>query len=183
MKKGVLLFVLLGLSGVVHSAGAYAESYTGPDCSNMKTDNFFRIVGGITDSLDIKDDKKINPVHEKYFEQLMGKGVKRKITRLSSEKISKDEAVRLMMRRAKMDGFNSADIEDSGIKVQYLDTDLYKQYYLIESSKGFKAIAEYYTAVASKGKGPVAVSCGADLENIYIISDNIFGHTEDFATR
>lgn len=184
MNKSVLLYVLLALSGMSHAASQRDEKvYNGPDCSK---DTDARIVGGVTDSLGVADDTVKNQLHQKYFKQLIGKDVKRKIHRLSSEKISKDEARRLMMRRAKMDGFNQADIEESGMKVQYLKMDLYRQYYLIETNKGFKAIAEYYSAVA-KGNWPEgdkeAEACGVDLENIYIISDQIYGHTEDFATR
>ncbi|QGY31063.1 hypothetical protein [Pantoea cypripedii] len=178
MKKGMLIAMLLAFSGTGHAAD---KVFTGPDCSK---DTDARIVGGITDSLN--GISGLSLTQNKYFQELIGKGVTRKITRLSSEKISKQEAERLMYRRAKRDGFSPAEIEKSGIKVQYLKMDLYRQYYLIESSKGFKAIAEYYSAVA-KGNWSEddkdAHACGVDLENIYIISDKIEGHTEDFATR
>lgn len=178
MKKGMLIAMLLALSGTGHAA---ENGFSGPDCSK---DTDARIVGGITDSLNEKFGESLT--QSKYFQELIGKDVSRKIIRLSSEKISKKEAERLMYRRARRDGFSPEDIEKSGMKVQYLRMDLYRQYYLIESSKGFKAIAEYYSAVA-KGNWPEndkeAQACGVDLEKIYVISDTLEGHTYDFATR
>ncbi|WP_313681742.1 hypothetical protein [Pantoea sp.] len=178
MKKGMLIAILLAFSG---SGQAAEKVFTGPDCSK---DTDARIVGGITDSLN--ENSETSLTLNKYFKEIIGKGVTRKIIRLSSEKISKEEAERLMYRRAKRDGFSAADIEKSGMRVQYLKMDLYRQYYLIESSKGFKAIAEYYSAVA-KGNWPEddkeAQACGVDLEKIYVISDTIEGHTYDFSSR
>ncbi|MEG3126334.1 hypothetical protein SC171_01565 [Pantoea cypripedii] len=178
MKKGMLIVMLLALSGMGHAAD---KVFTGPDCSK---DTDARIVGGITDSLNGNSETSLTL--NKYFKEIIGKGVTRKIIRLSSEKISKEEAERLMYRRAKRDGFSSADIEKNGMKVQYLKMDLYRQYYLIESNKGFKAIAEYYSAVA-KGNWPEddkeAQACGVDLKKIYVISDIIEGHTEGFSSR
>lgn len=181
MKKGVLLCVLLALSGVGQAA---EKVYTGPDCSK---DMDFRMIGGITDSFNLGPE---GPASEKtYFKQLIGKNIKRTVTRLSSEKISKVEAKRLMFRRAKRDGIdkNSKELKAGGsYYTQYMTTDLYRQYYLIKTSAGFKAIAEYYSAY-NPGNWPVgthdAEACGADLENIYIISDTLDGHTADFATR
>lgn len=175
MKKGVLIAMLLAFSG----AGQAADKvFTGPDCSK---DTDGRIFGGLWDSFSADDSG-----YKKYADILANKNTVLKITRLSSEKISKEEAERLMYRRAKRHGYSQADIEKGGMKVQYLKMDLYRQYYLVDSNKGFKAIAEYYSAVA-KGNWPEddkdAQACGVDLENIYVISDTIDGHTEDFATR
>lgn len=179
MKKGILLCALLALSCVAHGA---EPVYTGPDCSK---DVDARIVGGITDSLQLES--PVNQKHRHYFLQLIGKDVTREITRLSSELISKEEAKRLMLRRAKMDGNDrKEDISPGGsLYGMYMEQDLYRQYYLIESNKGFRAIAEYYSSYY-QGKWPVGSkegeSCGNDLENIYIISDVIYGHTADFAS-
>jgi hypothetical protein len=175
MKKGMLIAMLLAFSGTGHAAD---KVFTGPDCSK---DTDGRIFGGLWDSVSADASG-----YKKYADILAKKDTVLKIIRLSSEKISKEEAVRLMYRRAKRNGYSQADIEKGGIKVQYLKMDLYRQYYLINSNKDFKAIAEYYSAVA-KGDWPendkAAQACGVDLENIYIISDTIDGHTEDFATR
>ncbi|MTD37987.1 hypothetical protein GIX45_04920 [Erwinia sp. CPCC 100877] len=174
MKKGMLLCILLALSGVVYGAESV---YAGPDCSK---DTDGRIFSGLWDSMFENPGK-----YKKYTDDIGNKDTTFKIKRLSSERISKKEAKRLMLRRAKMDGIKESEINDSGVSVQYLKTELYRQYYLIESSKGFKAIAEYYSAVARDTppqKGKIAVSCGADLEKIYIVSDSIDGHTADFAT-
>ena len=178
MKKGVLFYTLLALSGSGH---AVEKAYTGPDCSK---DTDRRIFAGITDSLQL--DKPVNKKHQKYFDQLIARGASIKITRLSSELISKKEALRLMLRRAKMDGVTDSQIKETALENQYLNMDLYRQYYLIESSKGFRAISEYYSSYLH-GKwhegSKEGESCGNDLENIYIISDQIYGHTVDFATR
>lgn len=174
MKK-VLLPLLVSLYCVGAAHAADKEVYTGPDCS---ADSDGRLFGGLWDSM-IEHPVK----YKRYMDDIGDKDTKFKISRLSSEKINKDEAKRLMLRRAKMDGQTLEQIKYGGKETQYLGTDLYRQYYLIESSKGFKAIAQYYSAVASRGTGKVTVSCGADLEDIYIISDTISGHTADFATR
>lgn len=175
MKKGMLIAMLLALSGTGHAA---ENGFSGPDCSK---DTDGRIFGGLWDSVSADDSG-----YKKYADILVKKDTVLKITRLSSEKISKEEAERLMYRRAKRNGYSQADIEEGGMKVQYLKMALYRQYYLIDSNKGFKAVAEYYSAVA-KGNWPEddkeAQVCGVDLENIYIISDTINGHTSDFATR
>jgi len=172
MKKGVLLCALLALSGLAHAADNVKPAYTGPDCSKKDGDIYGRIESGIIDSFQL--DNPVNEKHMKYFNQLSGKDIKIKVTRLSSIKINKKEARSLMMRRAKMDEVKESDIKSSGLNAQYLGGDLYLQYYLIESSKGFKAIAKYYSAEGS---------CGNDLEDIYIISDHINGHTADFSWR
>ncbi|QKJ87167.1 hypothetical protein PMPD1_2222 [Paramixta manurensis] len=178
MKKGMMLCVLLALSGGVHAAGKTEAVYTGPDCSK---DTDGRIFGGLWDSVLPNTSK-----YKKYVDILAKKDTILKITRLSSEKISKKEAERLMYRRAKKDGIKQSEIKDRGIVEQYLGEDLYRQYYLIESNKKFKAIAEFYSSYLP-GDYPVGSktgeSCGNDIENIYIISDSIYGHTEDFSSR
>ncbi len=178
MKKGTLILLLLLLSGLSNAA---QKRYTGPDCT---TDPYRQ--ARITTGLDISVHPLPKELREKYADQLYGKDVTRKITRLSSEKISKDEAKRLMLRRAKMNNYNEADLRESGLGVQYLKTDLYRQYYLIESNKGFKAIGEFYSAY-NPGDWPVgdpeAETCAADLEHVYIISEALDGHTADFKTR
>ncbi|BAE73424.1 hypothetical protein SGGMMB4_00355 [Sodalis glossinidius str. 'morsitans'] len=181
MVKSVLLPLFLTLigSGVAHAA--LKAPYTGPDCS-AKRDG--RIVGGITDSLQL--DHPVNEKHMQYFDKLIGRGITKKITRFSSEKISKAEAKRLMLRRAKMNGIKESEIKDTALENQYLiDVDFYRQYYLIKSSQGFEAIAEYYSLFLH-GKWPVGLkegeSCANDLEHIYIISETIDGHTIDFGS-
>lgn len=181
MVKIVLLPLLLTLtcSGVAHAA--VKAPYTGPDCS---ADRDGRIADGITDSLQLAH--PMNERHMQYFQDLFGRGVTRKITRLSSEKISKAEAKRLMLRRAKMNGIKESEIKNTALENQYLiNVDMYRQYYLIKSSQGFEAIAEYYSSFLH-GKWPVGSkkgeSCANDLEHIYIISDTMEGHTLDFGS-
>lgn len=178
MKKGLVLSVLLAMSVECHAEGKAEAVYTGPDCSK---DTDGRIFGGLWDSVLSNTSK-----YKKYVDILAKKDTVIKITRLSSEKISKKEAERLMYRRAKKDGIKKSEIRDRGIVEQYLGEDLYRQYYLIESNKKLKAVAEFYSSYLP-GEYPVGSkigeSCGNDLENIYIISDSIYGHTEDFSSR
>ncbi|CAX53396.1 hypothetical protein [Erwinia pyrifoliae] len=179
MKKGLLLSVLLALSVGCHAAGKAEAVYTGPDCSKDADGPIFSGLWATFSSDKIK--------YKKYYDFMLSDGSDSlKITRLSSEKISKKEAERLMYRRAKRDGIKEAEIKNRGIVDQYLGEDLYRQYYLVESKDNFKLIAEFYSA-SLPGKYPAGSrkgqSCGNDLERIYVISDAIDGHTFDFSTH
>lgn len=181
MKKGVLLCVLLALSGTGHAVAGDGKAYTGPDCSK---DTDGRIFGGLWDSLSADNSK-----YKNYADILAKKDTTLKVTRLSSERIDKKEAERLMFRSAARDGYDKKDVDlkPGGSRYgMYIDEYMYRQYYLIESNKGFKAIAEFYSAY-NPGRWRLgdkkAEACAADLENIFIISDRIYGHTSDFATH
>ena len=95
MKMGIAFCVLILLSG--QCLAANRVSYTGPDCSK---DTDSRIFGGLWDSFSPKGQKYHN-----YMIAIAGKGTTLNIKRLSSEKISKKEAERLMLRSAKHDGY------------------------------------------------------------------------------
>ncbi|CAY76414.1 hypothetical protein EPYR_04029 (plasmid) [Erwinia pyrifoliae DSM 12163] len=138
VKKCILLCVLMALSGMSHATIGDKKTYTGPDCSK---DADGRIFGGLWDSFLPNTSK-----YKKYVDILAKKDTVLKVTRLSSEKISKKEAERLMYRRAKRDGIKEEEVKDRGIIDQYLGEDLYRQYYLVESNKDFKAIAEFYSS-------------------------------------
>ena len=181
MKKRLVLGMLLALSAGCHAAGKPEAVYTGPDCSK---DTGKRIFGGLWDSFFPEESK-----YHKYMNAIAGKNTTLHIVRLSSEKINKKDSERLMLRSAKRDGYdgNDKDLKPGGGRYgMYMDGDIYRQYYLIESNKGFKAIAEYYSSIFP-GKYPAGSkdgeSCGNDLENIYIISETVYGHTSDFATN
>lgn len=138
-----------------------------PNCS---ADTDGRISTALTSSF---DEKGMN----KYIDLLLGSGPKDKATykavMLSSEEISASERNRLMMRLAKRDKIEKSEIKSSGLEVMY-NQQLYRQYYKITSSKGLKVIAEFYSAIGA---------CAVDLENIYIVSDQIDGFTPDFADK
>ncbi len=127
-----------------------------PDCSADSD-------GRIYDALMVSFENK--GLHN-YTHALLGTDPKNlatdKIELLSSEKISRAEQKRLMLRRAKKD--NETDLDKSGLSAQYMDEPLYRQYYKITSNKGFKAIAEFYS---------VPDGCAVDLENIYIVSNQL----------
>ncbi len=139
-----------------------------PDCS---ADSDARINTALTSSFESKGLKK-------YIDSFLGTSPKDKATYkveiLSSEEINTQEKQRLMLRLAKRDGIKDSEIKSSGLQSMYMGQPLYRQYYKVTSSKGFKAIAEFYSAVGV---------CAVDLENIYIISDQIDGSTPDFADK
>ncbi|WP_241581385.1 hypothetical protein [Rosenbergiella nectarea] len=138
-----------------------------PNCS---LDSDGRIRTALTSSFDEKGLKK-------YIDLLLGSGptdkVTYKIQMLSSEEISVSERDRLMNRLAKRDNIKKSEMKTSGLETMY-DQPLYRQYYKVSSSKGLNLIAEFYSAFEA---------CAVDLENIYIISDKIDGHTPNFADR
>lgn len=139
-----------------------------PDCSADSD-------GRINDALVVSfTNKGLN----NYINALLGNGPKDKaidkIELLSSEEISKAEQKRLMLRNAQNSNLSSSEIKSSGLESMYMDQPLYRQYYKITSDKGFKAIAEFYAANGA---------CAVDLENIYIVSDQVMGFTPDFADK
>lgn len=169
-KLAILSLVLLSSSAMAKTLDTKAADAKvadqAPDCS---ADSDARINTSLVTSFADKGLKK-------YIHALLGNGPKDKATYkvelLSSEKIDEKEKNRLMLRRAKAEG--ETDVVKSGLQTQYMEESLYRQYYKITSNKGFKAIAEYYS---------VPGACAVDLENIYIVSDQIMGSTPDFADR
>ncbi len=160
-------FAILSLA--IFSSYAMAKPVDkAPDCSADSD-------GRISDALLVSFESK--GLHN-YSHALFGNGPKDiatdKIELLSSEKISKEEQKRLMLRNAKKSDIKTTELEKSGIETAYMDEPLYRQYYKVTSSKGFKVIAEFYAA-------PDA--CAVDLESIYIISDQVMGSTPNFADR
>ena len=147
---------------ILLSTNAIAAS--APDCSPDKDG---RILNGIVVS--IADTK-----YSFYLDRLLGKNKNYEITLLSSKEIGPQEKEKLMMRKAKRDHFNSKDIVDSGMEVQYMKNKIYRQYYEISTPDYPNLIAEYYS---------IPHYCGVDLGSIYIISDKIEGFTPDFADR
>ncbi len=163
----LVVFSSCTMAKTVDTKAANAKtSDQAPDCS---ADSDARINTSLVTSF---ANKGLN----NYIHALLGYGPKDKATYkvelLSSEKISKEEQHRLMLRRAKAEG--ETNFVESGLQSQYMDEPLYKQYYKVTSTKGFKAIAEFYSAPGA---------CAVDLENIYIVSDQLEGSTPDFADR
>lgn len=157
------------LSLAIFSSCAMAKpADKAPDCSS---DSDARINTALTSSFESQGLKK-------YIDSFLGTSPKDKATYkvalLSSEEINTSEKKRLMLRLAKKDNIKDSEIKSSGLESMYMGQPLYRQYYKVTSSKGFKAIAEFYSAVGA---------CAVDLENIYIISDQIDGSTPDFADK
>lgn len=78
-----------------------------------------------------------------------------------------------MLRRAKLDDNTSKnEVEPRGsLYILSMEENLYRQYYLIGSNTGFRAIAEYYSTDVP-GDPDHGQFCANDIENIYIISDH-----------
>lgn len=143
------------------STNAMAGPAPAPDCS---PDLDRRLLTAVVVSL---SDTK----HEYYIDKLVGKNKKYKIRLLSSNKISVAEKKRLMERRTKRDGESKID---GSTKVQYLQNEIYRQYYEIETPDYPILITEFYS---------IPHYCGVDLESIYFVNEKIEGFTPDFADR
>jgi hypothetical protein len=169
-KLAILSLVLLSSSAMAKTLDTKAADAKvadqAPDCSADSD-------GRIYDALMVSFENK--GLHN-YTRALLGTDAKNlatdKFELLSSERISKAEQKRLMLRRAKKD--HTSDLNKSGLSTQYMDEPLYRQYYKVTSNKGLKAIAEFYAAPGA---------CAVDLESIYIIADQLEGFTPNFADR
>lgn len=171
-KLAILSLVLLSSSTMAKTVDTKAADAKvadqAPDCS---ADSDARINNALVVSF---NSKGLN----NYINALLGTGPKDratdKVELLSTEKISKAEQKRLLLRNAKHFNLTPAETKNSGLESMYMGEPLYRQYYKITSDKGFKAIAEFYSAPGA---------CAVDLENIYIFSDQVMGFTPDFADK
>ena len=146
----------LAVCAILLSTHAIAES--APDCSPDKDK---KIISNLFVSL--KDTK-----YKNYAYNLIDKNSVHKITLLSSTKATEDEKKYLMVRRSKQDGDNKVY---ESTKAQYMETNIYKQYYKVELAENKEIIAEFYS---------IPHYCAVDLSNIYFISDKTEGFTPSF---
>ena len=155
----------LAACAILLSSHAIAES--APDCS---PDKDARILLGLMTST---DDANLGE-YTKAFVDSSSNGKSLDIKLLSSNRMSLKEQKKLMERRAKKDNVSSSEIENSGLKSQYLGTHIFKQYYEIKASSGLHAIAEIYS---------IPHYCGVDVGEIYFVSKSIDGNTPSFVDR
>jgi len=146
----------LAACAILLSSHAFAES--APDCSQDKDKN---IISNLFLSLE-------NTNHSSYAHKLIDKDSVYNITLLSSTKASKNEKTYLMERRSKQNG---DDKVYEPTKSQYMETNIYKQYYEINLSGEEVVIAEFYS---------IPHHCAVDLKSIYFISSTVEGFTPSF---
>lgn len=151
-----MLNKMLVTFAILLSSHAIAES--APDCSPDKDK---KIVSSLFVSL--KDTK-----YKNYAYNLINKNSAYKITLLSSTKANKDEKEYLMERRSKQNGDNKVY---ASTRAQYMETNIYKQYYKIELTENEDVIAEFYS---------IPHYCAVDLNHIYFVSDKTEGFTPSF---
>lgn len=146
----------LAACAILLSSHAIAES--APDCSPDKDK---KIISNLFLSLE-------NTNHSSYAYKLIDKNSAYKITLLSSIKANKNEKTYLMERRSKQNG---DDKVYKPTKAQYMETNIYKQYYKIDFPGEESIIAEFYS---------IPHYCAVDLNNIYFISSTVEGFTPSF---
>ena len=157
-----MLKKMLVTCAILLSSHAIAES--APDCSPDRDARIYLGLITSTDEANLKEEMNDIANNSDHLD----------IKQLSSTRMTLDEQRALMKRRARKNNYSPSDIVEAGLKAQYLQTHIFKQYYDIKSPSGLHIIAEVYS---------IPHNCGVDIGNIYFISKEIDGNTPSFADR
>ena len=152
----------LAACAILLSSHAFAES--APDCS---PDKDARIYLGLITSMNeanLKEEMKDIVDNSDHLD----------IKQLSSTRMTLDEQRKLLKRRAIKNGYSPSEPIKMGLKTQYLETHIFKQYYNVKSPSGLHLIIEIYS---------IPHNCGVDVGSIYFISKEIDGNTPSFVDR
>ena len=152
----------LAACAILLSSHAIAES--APDCS---PDKDARILLGLmtsTDEANLKEEMNDIVNNSNHLD----------IKQMSSTRMTLEEQKSLMKRRAIKNNYTPSDMAGGGLRAQYLETHIFKQYYDIKTPSGLHIIAEIYS---------IPHNCAVDIGSIYFISKAIDGNTPSFADR